>query len=544
VPANRLTLNKQIKVMLTKSDPDEMQSFLSDASHMRDGHAERVVFPENGDEVAEILRDASKNKTPVTVSGAGTGTVGGRIPFAGIVLATDKLDQIKSVVHKETGGRACAEAGVRLADLQRFAESENLFYPPDPTERSCFLGGTVATNASGARTFKYGPTRRYVERLRIALATGDLIDLRRGDFNADACGRIKLPLPSGRLLEAQLPAYHMPHTRKHASGYYAAPEMDVLDLFIGSEGTLGAIVEVEVALLPKPEGLLSGIVFFKNDESVLSFVSEARNLSLTNRQVRRRNRKGLGPLIEKALEVTDRYGSPAAESEDEAAGLLDARALEYFDGESLIFLRQKYETIPPEAVGAIFFEQETTPGVEDYLMREWLALLERHYALTDDSWFATGEPDQAKLREFRHALPVLMNEWFARHKQRKVSTDMSVPDAAFPAMLRFYQDTLRASDLRYTIFGHIGDNHVHVNILPRDDVEATKAREIYLRFLERAASVGGTLSAEHGIGKLKRDYLPLFYSEANLREMAALKQVFDPAGILGRGNIFSEQFIA
>jgi len=520
--------------MLTKSDPDEIQSFLSDASHMRDGKVERVVFPENADDVAEILREASEKKTPVTISGAGTGTVGGRIPFAGIVLATDKLDQIKSVVHKETGGRACAEAGVRLGDLQRFVESENLFYPPDPTERSCFLGGTVATNASGARTFKYGPTRKYVRRLKIALATGELIDLRRGELEADPLGRIRIPLAYGRLLEAQLPAYHMPHTRKHASGYYVAPEMDVLDLFIGSEGTLGVVVEVEVALLPKPEGLLSGIVFFKTDEDVLSFVNEARSESLRNRQSHDRDAKRLGLLVEKA---------PSTQFSDRAVSSIDARALEYFDRESLGFLRESYETIPTDAVGAIFFEQETTPATEDRLMSDWLAMLEQHQALAESSWFATSEQDQAKLREFRHALPVLMNEWFARHKQRKVSTDMSVPDAGFPEMLRFYQDTLRASQLRYTIFGHIGDNHVHVNILPRDDNEATKAREIYLQFLKRAAALGGTLSAEHGIGKLKRDYLPLFYSEANLREMAALKRAFDPAGILGRGNIFAEELL-
>jgi D-lactate dehydrogenase (cytochrome) len=356
-------------------------------------------------------------------------------------------------------------------------------------------------------------------------------------------GRLRIPLPSGRLLEAQLPAYHMPQTRKHASGYYVAPDMDVLDLFIGSEGTLGVVVEVEVALLPKPEGLLSGIVFFANDESVLSFVSEARNLSLRNRQADDNEARRLGALVEKALEVERRYTRSSTETSDQAVSSIDARALEYFDRESLGFLRQKYETIPADAVGAIFFEQETTPATEDRLMTEWLAMLEQHQALVDSSWFATGEKDQAKLREFRHALPVLMNEWFARHKQRKVSTDMSVPDAAFPEMLRFYQDTLRASELRYTIFGHIGDNHVHVNILPRDDNEATKAREIYLQFLKRAAALGGTLSAEHGIGKLKRDYLPLFYSEANLREMAALKRAFDPAGILGRGNIFSEEYL-
>ena len=120
---------------------------------------------------------------------------------------------------------------------------------------------------------------------------------------------------------------------------------------------------------------------------------------------------------------------------------------------------------------------------------------------------------------------------------------MAVPDQAFPGLLRLYQETLRASDLRYTIFGHIGDNHVHVNILPRDDTEAAKARAIYLQFVKRAVAAGGTISAEHGIGKLKRDYLKLLYGEEHLREMAALKRAFDPACILGRGNIFSENYL-
>ena len=200
--------------------------------------------------------------------------------------------------------------------------------------------------------------------------------------------------------------------------------------------------------------------------------------------------------------------------------------------------------MPANAAGAIFFEQETTPATEDGLMNEWLSLLERHRALTDQSWFATNEQDQMKLREFRHALPVLMNEWFAHYRQRKVSTDMSVPDEAFAGMLSFYQDQLRSSDLRHTIFGHIGDNHVHVNILPRDDDEGAKAWEIYRKFIRRAIEVGGTISAEHGIGKLKSEYLVQLYGENHLREMAALKRVFDPAGILGRGNMFAEKYLS
>src|SRR6266536_4294001 len=270
--------------MLTKSQPDEIQDFLSDASYVKGGNATLVVFPESSNEIAEILKRATHDQIPVTISGAGTGTVAGRVPFGGTVIATDRLNQIREVVHNEQdGGRAIAGAGVILRDLQRAVESEDLFYPPDPTERSCFLGGTVATNASGARTFKYGPTRNYVRRLKIALATGAVIDLRRGELHADADGRIHLSLPSGRTLEAQLPSYRMPITRKHASGYYVAPEMDVIDLFIGSEGTLGVIIEVEVRLLPKPEGLLSGIVFFKSEEDVLAFVADTRARSLETR---------------------------------------------------------------------------------------------------------------------------------------------------------------------------------------------------------------------------------------------------------------------
>lgn len=519
--------------MLTKSQPDEIQSFLEDSSHVRGGFADRVVFPDTAEEVAEILAQATTNRTPVTVSGAGTGTVAGRVPFGGIVLATDRLNRIKQIVRDDLGGgRAIAEAGVILGDLQRAVESKGLLYPPDPTERSCFLGGNVATNASGARTFKYGPTRNYVERLKIALANGEVIDLRRGQLRADRNGRIAVPLPSGAVIEAQLPTYSMPQVRKNASGYYVAPGMDVIDLFIGSEGTLGVIVEIELTLLPKPEGILSGVVFFADERRLLSFVTDVRTRSLRTRAEQARTGE---------VTVFPDRRSDDLEAEWPSGIGIDARALEYFDSESLGFLRQQYEKIPKEAVGAVFFEQETTEAAEGDLVAGWLSSLQAHKALESESWFANNESDQAKLREFRHALPVLMNEWFARHNQRKVSTDMAVPDDAFAGMLRFYQDNLRGGNLRYTIFGHIGDNHVHVNILPRDNGEAAKALEIYRRFIRRAVEVGGTISAEHGIGKLKREYLRELYGDEHMREMASLKRAFDPQGILGRGNMFSEE---
>ena len=498
--------------MIIKTDQAVIENYLRDASYMRAGHADRLVFPENVEEVVAVLADASRSRIAVTVSGAGTGTVGGRVANGGIILATDKLNRIKSITrNSDGGGIAVAEAGVVLSDLQRAVDSEGLLYAPDPTERGCFLGGTIATNASGARSFKYGPTRKYVQAAKVALSTGDVLDLQRGQFRADVDRAVEIPLISGRVINATLPTYDMPRTRKNATGYFASDSMDLLDLFIGSEGTLGVVVEAELTLLPKPEALLSAVVFFTNEENVLSFVGDVRTRSLMNRS--------------------------------RAAAGVDARALEYFDHESLNFLRQKYPTVPEVASAAVFFEQETTTETEDSLMGAWLSLLEQHHALSE-SWFATNEQDQAQLREFRHQLPVLMNEWFARYGQKKVSTDMAVPDEAFAGMLALYREALRSSDLRYTIFGHIGDNHIHVNILPRDDKEAARARELYIQFLKYAASVGGTLSAEHGVGKLKREYLKLFYSEEHLREMAALKLAFDPAGILGRGNIFSESLLS
>ncbi|PYT03622.1 MAG: FAD-binding oxidoreductase [Acidobacteria bacterium] len=515
--------------MLMKAQPDEMQSYLADASNMAGGHVARVVWPESAAEAAALLHDATQTRTPVTVAGAGTGIVGGRVPFGGVVLSTQRLNHIGEIVREDGGGRATAEAGVVLADFQREVRSKGLLYPPDPTESSCFLGGTVATNASGARTFKYGPTRRYVRRLKVALATGDLLDIRRGEIFADAGGRVRVTLGGGRSIDARLPSYTMPATRKHAAGYYVAPGMDLIDLFVGSEGTLGVITETEVSLLAQPEGVLSGVVFFREEDGLLAFVREARARSLRTRAA--------------AVDSSALTSGASARGLGASRGELDARALEYFDEESLKFLRERYPLVPLGAAGAVFFEQETTGLNEESLTGEWLGLVERHGALADESWFGTNEHDRAEMRAFRHALPVMVNEWLAQRGQRKVSTDMAVPDEAFPTMLDFYRETLRASRLAYVIFGHVGDNHVHVNLLPRDDVEQLAAREIYMRFIRRAVSFGGTVSAEHGVGKIKREYLRELYGERHLREMAELKRAFDPACVLGRGNIFAEEFL-
>jgi D-lactate dehydrogenase (cytochrome) len=499
--------------MQVKTAPDEFEDFLTDASNMSGGHAERLFLPENKAEVAEILRKASADATPVTVAGARTGTVGGAIPFGGWVVALERLDRIGPIDRERRTVRV--EAGVVLQDLDRAVESEGLFYPPDPTEWSCQIGGTIATNASGARSFKYGATRGFVRSLEIVLAGGETLTVRRGEsFSRD--GSIELSTDCGRSIRAKLPTYPQPDVRKNTSGYFTGDCVDAIDLFIGSEGTLGVIVAAELALLPKPESYFSGIVFFENEPDLLAFVAEAREASFA-----------------------DRSGNGRVES---AGSVASASLIEYFDERSLKFISEKFPDVPENACGAIFFEQETSAGNEDELFAAWNDLLERHRADIDHSWFTTTDAERERLREFRHALPVGVNERIVRYKQKKVGTDMAVPDRNFASFLRFYKQKLDASGLEYVIFGHIGDNHLHANMIPKNDEEAVRARHLYGRFIAQAIMLGGTVSAEHGIGKHKSKYLYIQYGERFLNEMAELKRAFDPAGLLGRGNIIGERF--
>jgi D-lactate dehydrogenase (cytochrome) len=494
--------------MQTKTQPEDLQNYLTDASNMQGGHAEKLFVPESVSEIAAILREANEKGISVTVSGARTGTVGGAVPFGGYVISMERLNKIKSVDRKSK--RAVVEPGVILRDFQRGAEAEGVLYPPDPTEWSCQIGGTVATNASGSRSFKYGATREYVQALTAVLADGDVLKLRRGE-KLSANGALSITTDSGREIAFKISSYRRPDVRKNVSGYFNAQPLDAIDLFIGSEGTLGVITEIELALLPKPEGFFSGTVFFERETDLLAFVDEARAISFESR---------------KASVAT----APGSD--------VDATLLEYFDDQALRFISDKFPEVPSGMAGAILFEQDTTAENEDAIFAAWNELLEQNRADVDQSWFATNDQDREKMREFRHALPVSVNEFIARHKQRKVGTDMAVPDEKFPAFLKFYKDTLNASGLDYVIFGHIGDCHLHVNLLPKNEEEAEHARHIYGRCIAEAVMMGGCVSAEHGIGKLKRKYLNVMMGERYINEMIELKRAFDPKGILGKGNMF------
>ncbi|MBX3283187.1 MAG: FAD-binding oxidoreductase [Acidobacteria bacterium] len=499
--------------MQVKTQLDDLQNYLTDASNMPGGFADKMIVPESEAEIAEVLREANERRIPVTASGARTGTVGGAIPFGGIILSFEKLNKLAIDRESET---AKVGAGVILGDLQKAVEQAGLFYPPDPTEWSCQIGGNVATNASGARSFKYGATREFVEGMRVVLATGELLSLRRGEYIADPTGLLSVTTEDGRIVVIKVPTYERPNVRKNVSGFYNSRSLDAIDLFIGSEGTLGVIVEIDVKLLSKPSGFFSGIVFFEKDADLLSFVDDARARSFSTRKGR-----------------TSRLSEPD----------IDATLLEYFDANSLKLIAEKFPETPPNMAGAIFFEQETTDDNEDALLGAWNELLEKHNAAVDASWFTTTEQDLSKMREFRHALPVTVNERVVRNRQKKIGTDMAVPDDKFASFLRFYNETLGASGIEYVIFGHIGDCHLHANLLPKTEDEATRSRHIYGRCVAQAIMLGGCVSAEHGIGKLKRNYLAAMMGERYLNEMAEVKRALDPNGILGRGNMFNEAYL-
>ena len=497
--------------MIVKNEA--LENYLIDASNLQGGHAEKLFVPETKEEIAEILKEANEKNIHVTVSGARTGTVGGAIPFGGWIISLEKFNKIKEINDEFT----VVESGVILTDLQQAVEAETLFYPPDPTEWSCQIGGTIATNASGARSFKYGATRKFVRRLEIVLPNGEFLNLRRGEIFTEN-GRLTIETASGAKIEVPMPTYDAPNVRKNASGFYTSPKTDAIDLFIGSEGTLGIVTEAELGLVKKPEGALSGIVFFKKDADLLNFVHEARTLSFAARK---------------------QIQNPKSEIQNQ----IDAAVLEYFDANSLKFIKEKFPETPENMRGAIFFEQETTESNEDELFVRWNDLLEKHHAEIDASWFTTTEQDLNKMREFRHALPVAVNEKVVKNRQKKIGTDMAVPDENFASFLRFYADKLHESNLEYVIFGHIGDNHLHANMLPKTDAEAEKARHLYGRFVAQSVMLGGTVSAEHGIGKLKSKYLYVQFGERFLNEMAELKRAFDPRGILNRGVMFDAKFL-
>jgi D-lactate dehydrogenase (cytochrome) len=493
--------------MIVKTRNDEIQNFLSDASNYK-GFCEAVYFPENTNDVSQILKEANDKGIMVTIAGNGTGLTGARVPQGGIVISTDML---KKIIEIDTENMyAVSEPGVLLSDLLSALKEKDLLYPPDPTENNCYLGGTVATNASGEKTFKYGPTRNYILELEIVLADGEILNLKRGENLADKL-ELKLKTESGKEIDIKLPSYKMP-AAKNSAGYFVKPGMDAIDLFIGSEGTLGVLTKIKIKLLPNPEKIISCVVFFESEENALGFIQKGREVSYTSRA----------------------YNNIQA---------IDALSLEYFDEKTLDFMREDYRQIPGNAKAGVWFEQEVSKVNEEFFLDQWFTLIKEFNGDEDSAWFAFTEADKEKLQLFRHAIPQKINESIAKNNVRKLGTDIAVPDIRFRELYNFSKKAVQESKFIYLIYGHFGNSHMHLNILPRNEEEYLKGKIVYNAICKKAVELGGTISAEHGIGKLKTDYFMEMYGKETIRKMAELKKTLDHNMILGSGNIFKTDII-
>jgi D-lactate dehydrogenase (cytochrome) len=472
--------------MITKIDPQTVAPYLRDASNFSGGQARAVVIPESPAELQDFLKS---NREPITIAGAGTGLTASRIPASGIVVSLEKFNAVGEL----RDGAIEVGPAVALASLQERLLGTGFFYPPNPTETWASIGGTAATNASGSRSYKFGVTRDYILEAELALADGRMTRL-------DRSMKITAPLVlrDGSRLHFPKVDYASPRC-KNAAGYYVRPGMDWLDLFIGSDGTLGIFTSIRLQLKPQPADFISGVLFFDQEEHCWRLVEA----------LKKRDHHSLSPC-----------------------------SLEYFDRRSLSRLRNKFAAVPLRAHAALFFEQDVGEKSDyDPLLEQWHDFLSLADVMLDDSWFAQTDKEVREFHAFRHELPQIINEENSRLGRVKMGTDMAVGDPHFLDMMRFYRDTLEGCGLDYVVFGHIGDNHLHINLLP-DPARTDTAQGVYQALVRQVLEWSGTVSAEHGIGKLKKNYFRQMVGDKALGELKTLKRMLDPDWILGVGNLF------
>lgn len=517
-------------LLIKKLDVD-YEDYLRDESR-KIGEADSISFPRDAEEVISILKYLSQSKTLITTQGSRTGITSGAVPQGGHIINLCKMNKIIGIRYdeKEDTFFLRVQPGVILSELRKtlinknfdtenwdneslstlkiFKKSGSYFFSPDPTESTASLGGMVACNASGACSFKYGPTRNHVEALTVVLVNGDKISVRR-ELDKVSKDKFSLKSSSGNIIEGSIPNYILPNI-KNASGYYSKENMDLVDLFIGSEGTLGIITEIEIRLLKSPKVTYGLNVFFSCEEDALKFVQRVRKES-----------------------------SPAA--------------VEFFNHRALNLLRMmkkeypgfsKLGKLPPEFHTAVYaeFNGDTDDEVMN-IFRKACTIVEECGGDLSNTWASINLQSKEPLTYFRHATPEAVNTLIDEYKRitpgiTKLGTDMAVPDSELENVMKLYNSSLEKANLDSVIFGHIGDNHLHVNIIPKNMDEYYRGKELYSSWAEKVISVGGTISAEHGVGKMKTNLFEKMFGKKGIEEMKNLKGLFDPDNRLNKGNLF------
>lgn len=417
---------------------------------------EAVIRVQEAADVAAVLQLASRYGIPVTSRGAGSSATGSAVPVkGGWVLDLSALNAVKvdPVARIATVG-----AGVVTADLQAQVEAQGLFFPPDPSSKKySTIGGNIACNAGGMRCVKYGVTRDYVLGLEGFLADGSAF-------------QFGLPL------------------KKYVSG------LNLRDLLIGSEGTLGVITSANLKLIPKPEKRWTGMFAFKTEASALKTV-----VALF--------KAGLSPSI---LEFLDRQSVGCAE--------------QYTGG--AIF--------PGHARSAILLIELDGRAAEVREQRKKLLAFMESRAIRQRE--ARTETQAEKLWQVRRTCSQSMFSL----ADTKLNEDIVVPLEKQAELIRYTLALKKEIGLPTPTFGHAGDGNLHVHIMyNRASAEdASKAKAGIHKLMNKVVQLGGVITGEHGIGLAKAPFMSIQHSEAEIAAMRAVKKALDPLGILNPGKIF------
>lgn len=496
--------------------PEDPTAFLEDAAHYPGGHALGVVRPRSIEEIAAILRHPGR----VLPVGAQSSLTGGATPFGDLVLSTEKLNAISVI-----GDRVRAGAGVPLQTLQDQLAKSGRWFPPVPTYLGAFAGGAVATCAAGAATFKYGTVREWVDGLTIVLAGGEVLTVTRGEQFAADDGTMRV---GARVL--RIPPLRMPDVPKHSAGYFLKPEMDLVDLFIGSEGTLGVIAEVVFRTAPLPAASCRALVPVPTEASAIALAGELRSASprqIDVAAIEHLDARSIGVLREDGIDRKLDVSLPS--------------------GASVVLM---IDVELPADDGTLWSQLESARESRDATpLLRFCRLLDR-YGVLDDTEIAlpSNRARAAAFAELREAVPAGVNRRVAQAKQSdaaisKTAADMIVPFDRFAEMMAACRRIFAARDLDLAVWGHISDGNVHPNVIPRSVGDVERGRDAILELGAAVIAMGGCPVAEHGVGRnpTKQQLLRQLYGDNGINAMRAIKLSLDPNGSLASGVIFPTQ---
>ena len=421
-----------------------------------------VITPLTTEEVSAVMKICNDNKIPVTPRGAGTGLVGASVAvLGGVMIDTQKMNKILEYDLENMIVRV--EPGVLLNDLAEDCVRQGLLYPPDPGEKFACLGGNVSTNAGGMRAVKYGATRDYVRAMKVVLPSGEVVD-----FGAQVS--------------------------KTSTGY------SLINLMIGSEGTLGIITELTLKIIPAPKCVISLIIPFLDLETAISTVPKIKMAQLDPQALEFMERE----IVLSSERFIGRSSFPK-ELEGQEIG---AYLLVTFDGRDEEEVMNKVEQACELVLEA---------GAFDVLVADSPAKIK-------DAWAARSGFLEAIESETK-----LLDE-----------CDVVVPINKIAEFLTFAKDFGAECGLEIKSFGHAGDGNLHIyqcsNTL--EEEEFKRRVDKYFNVLyKRATEIGGLVSGEHGIGRGKMKYLRECVGETNFNLMLGIKKVFDPNLILNPGKV-------